>query len=322
MSTSPNIEAAAASGARGEIHPEVQKVLDLFDDLGVPDFYKGTPQQARRTFQGLRPDPETLPPVFDAVNRSIPVDGGVIDVRVYRPNNSARLPVMVWFHGGGWVFGDLNASELACREMCMQAGIVIVSVDYRLAPEHPFPVPLNDCIAATQWVLSNASELGVDTSRVAVGGDSAGGNLAACVAQFARDQGISLRQQILVYPVTQPSFDLQSYQDNASGYFLGRDSMRWFWDHYLADHSARNDPRASPLKGDLRSLPDAWVFTCGYDPLCDDGIAYAGALQAAGCTVASYHRDDSIHGVFGMMIEPGAEARREAAAVLARALHG
>ena len=295
-------------------------MLDLFEDLGVPDFYKGTPAQARATFAGLRPDPETLPAVHAVNDQPIPVGDQQIQVRVYRPSDDDNLPLMVWFHGGGWVFGDLNSSELACREMCMQSGTVIVSVDYRLAPEHPFPTPLDDCIAALNWAMDNSATLGVDTSRVAVGGDSAGGNLAACVAQHARDNGIALRSQLLVYPVTQPSLDLPSYINNATGYFLSRDSMRWFWDHYVADEAQRQLPRVSPLMGKLDGLAPSWVFTCGYDPLCDDGITYANALQAAGSDVTTYHRDDSIHGVFGMMIEPGAQARAEASRVLKTAL--
>ncbi|MGC1440766.1 MAG: alpha/beta hydrolase, partial [Burkholderiaceae bacterium] len=247
------------TGNRGVIHPEVQNVLDIFNDLKVPDFYKGSPEQARATFRGLRPDPSTLPPIHRVDNTIIPVNGADIALRIYRPDDSDNLPVLVWFHGGGWVFGDLDSGELACREMAAQAQCAIVNVDYRLAPEHQFPVALEDCIAATHWVIENAGKLSFDINRMAVGGDSAGGNLAASVAQHARDKGISLRKQLLIYPVTQSSFESASYQANATDYFLSLESMRWFWDNYLPDHSQRQDPRVSPLHGQLHGLAPAWI---------------------------------------------------------------
>lgn len=310
-----------STARRTGLHPEVQTVMQIFDELKVPDFYKGTPAQARTLFNGLRPDPSTLPDIHHCEELSIPVNHGELAVRIYRPNDSANLPVLMWFHGGGWVFGDLNASELACREMAMQAGCAIVSVDYRLAPEARFPAALEDCISAVHWVIANASKLSFDTSHLAVGGDSAGGNLAACVAQYARDQKIALAIQLLIYPVTQPTVDTPSYQKNAEGYFLSRDSMIWFWDHYVPEPGQRLDPRVSPIHGTLTDLAPTWIFTCGFDPLCDDGLLYADALQQAGVAVERYHRDDSIHGVFGMAISPGSEARSIAAQALRAALH-
>jgi acetyl esterase len=304
---------------REGLHPEVSKVMDIFEDLDIPNFYKTSPVQTRETFRGLRPDKDTLPVIHATEDLSIDVDGAAIALRVYRPNDSENLPVLVWYHGGGWVFGDLDSGELACREMSDKAGCVIVSVDYRLAPESLFPVALTDCIAATHWVIDNAQALGVDSSKLAVGGDSAGGNLAAGVAQYARDNQITLSMQALIYPVTQANFDTSSYQRNAEGYFLSRESMKWFFDHYAPDMAQRADPRLTPINGDLSNLAPAWVMTCAFDPLCDDGLMYADALEKAGSAVNRYHRDDSIHGVFGMAVAPGAEARATVASELKQA---
>ena len=300
------------------IEPEVA-FADIFDDMDIPNFYKTSPEQARATFRGLRPDKDTLPAIHEIEDLSIDDAGTPIGLRVYRPGDAANLPVMVWYHGGGWVFGDLDSGELACREMAVKANCVIVSVDYRLAPEARFPTALTDCIAATHWVIDNAPKLRVDISRLAVGGDSAGGNLAAGVAQYARDQKIDLAMQALIYPVTQSDFDTASYVRNADGYFLSRESMQWFFDHYAPDAAQRADPRLTPINGNLTNLAPAWVMTCAFDPLCDDGLMYAAALEKAGNSVQRYHRDDSIHGVFGMAVEPGTEARADVSAKLQQA---
>lgn len=302
---------------RGTLHPEVEKVLTLFEELRVPEFYKQTPEQARALFSGLRPDKDLLPAIHNREQLQIPVMDGNIDLRIYRPDDRENLPALMWFHGGGWVFGDLESGELACREIASQAECIVVSVDYRLAPEFRFPTALQDCIAATQWVLDNAKKLSIDSTRFAVGGDSAGGNLAAAVAQYARDEKIDLTHQVLVYPITQPDFDTPSYVANAEGYFLSRESMMWFWDHYVPDTTMREDPRVSPLLGNLNGLAPAWVLTCGFDPLCDDGIRYIEALSEVSVEVVGYHRDDAIHGVFGMAIDVGQEIR----SIAARALH-
>lgn len=308
------------SDSRGELHPEVEKVLGLFEEMEVPDFYKKTPEQARALFRGLRPDEDALPAIHHREDVTIDVDDGSIKLRIYRPDRVAKLPVLMWFHGGGWVFGDLDSGELACREICHQAGCVVVSVDYRLAPEFRFPVALDDCIRATHWVIEQSERLSVDPGRMAVGGDSAGGNLAASVAQYARDNGIQLKHQMLVYPVTQPDVNTDSYQRNAEGYFLSRESMIWFWDHYVPDQALRQDARVSPLKGRLEALAPAWILTCAFDPLCDDGRMYYESLVEAGVAADHCHRDDAIHGVFGMAIDVGAQIRSVAAKALSEAL--
>lgn len=319
MNTDTKTNTNTSSSGRGELHPEVKTVLDLFEELEVPDFYKKTPDQARELFRGLRPQEDALPPIHHREDMSIDVDGGSIKLRVYRPSDDAQLPVLMWFHGGGWVFGDLESGELACRELCDQANCVIVSVDYRLAPEHRFPVALDDCIRATEWVMQQAAQLSIDVERMAVGGDSAGGNLAAAVAQHARDGNIKLKHQLLVYPVTQASVDTQSYLQNAQGYFLSRESMIWFWDHYVPDVQQRQDVRVSPLNGRVDGLAPAWILTCAFDPLCDDGRMYAETLRTGGVEVAHHHRDDAIHGVFGMAIDVGAQIRTIAAKALREA---
>jgi len=304
---------------REGLHPEVSNVMDIFEEMDIHNFYKTSPEQARETFRALRPDKDTLPAIHHTEDLSIDIDGAAIALRVYRPNDSADLPVMVWYHGGGWVFGDLDSGELACREVAVKANCVIVSVDYRLAPEARFPIALTDCIAATHWVIDNARSLRVDASKLAVGGDSAGGNLAAAVAQYARDNQIAVSMQALIYPVTQANFDTPSYQRNAEGYFLSRESMQWFFDHYAPEMVQRSDPRLTPINGDLSNLAPAWVMTCAFDPLCDDGLMYANALEKAGVNVQRHHRDDSIHGVFGMAVAPGTEARADVAAKLKQA---
>jgi acetyl esterase len=200
----------------------------------------------------------------------------------------------------------------------------VVSVDYRLAPEHPYPAAPEDCYAATQWVAKNGSEIGIDVSRLAIGGDSAGGNLTAVTALMARDRGgPGLRFQLLVYPVTDYALDTPSYRENGEGYFLTRDMMRWFWQQYLADPSHADHPYASPLRAaDLANLPPALCITAGYDPLRDEGEAYAERLRAAGVAARTSRYEGMFHGFFGMaaQIDAARKAVAEAAAALRSAL--
>ncbi|MFB6296440.1 MAG: alpha/beta hydrolase [Halobacteriales archaeon] len=233
---------------------------------------------------------------------------------MYTPEGEGPFPVLTFYHGGGWVIGTLDTHEPICRALAGAADCVVVSVDYRLAPEHPFPAALEDCYAATRWVSDNAATLHADPDRVAVGGDSAGGNLAAAVAQACRDHGgPELVHQLLVYPVTDHAFDTDSYAENAEGYFLTRADMEWFWDHYLDSRFDGNNPYASPLRArDLGGLPPASVVTAGFDPLRDEGIAYAKRLDAAGVAVEHHHYDGAIHGFFGMLVEPEIPQARDA----------
>ncbi len=317
------------TAARPPLRDECQGLLDKLIELEIPDFPDMTPERAREIFVFLRVAPDHLPDVGSITEQTVPGPNGEgdIPVRIYRPADSETssdepLPVMVWFHGGGWVLGDLETGDLPCRAMCRDAQCVIVSVDYRLAPENPFPAAFEDCMAVTEWVLANTEELDVDAARVAVGGDSAGGNLAACVAIEATRQGLGLTHQHLVYPVIAPDYSTPSYSENASGYFLTTRGMEWFWDQYTTpdDH---NDPCVVPTAAtgtELAShLPPAYVFTAGYDPLRDEGRAYAETLAKVGVPVEEAHLDDVIHGVFGMTLACGDEARAASSAALRRA---
>jgi acetyl esterase/lipase len=227
------------------------------------------------------------PPVRTVVDRSIDGPGGPLTLRLYLPpGEPARpLPTLLYLHGGGWVIGDLETHDGLCRHLANAAGAVVVSVDYRLAPEHPFPASGEDAYAATRWVAANAAVIGGDAKRIAVGGDSAGGNLAAVVSLMARDRGgPRLVFQLLVYPVTDtPSANTTSYRENAEGYFLTAKTMHWFWNHYCGKNPDLSDPYLCPLRAkDLKRLPPALVITAEFDPLRDEGEAYTAHLREAG----------------------------------------
>ena len=248
-------------------------------------------------------------------------DADGVPARVYRPSPDPDLPVFVVFHGGGWVIGSAAEFDVIARQLANASNAIVVSVDYRLAPEHPYPAPLDDCWRALQWTAAHAAELGGDATRLAVGGDSAGGNLAAVCAQRARDAGgPALALQVLVYPVCDCDFDTASYVANAEGYLLEREEMQWFFDCYTegGKHDAR-DPSISPRRAaDLHGLPPALVLTAEYDPLCDEGEAYAAQLRGAGVPVEQRRYDGLIHGFFGLS---GAfDAGREAVELVGTAL--
>ena len=266
--------------------------------------------------------PEEVARVDDRV---LPVVEHDVPVRVYTPveADGVDAPLLLWLHGGGWVIGDLDTADATARSLAKRSGAVVVSVDYRLAPEHRAPAALDDCQAALTWCLENAELLGIDPTKVAVGGDSAGGNLAAALCQRVRDEfGPQLAFQLLVYPVTDCTMDHPSYAENAEGYFLTRDTMRWFIGHYLGDLDPK-DPSVSPLHAaDLSGLPPALVITAEMDPLRDEGEAYAAALREAGTPAELIRYDGMIHGFVGMaaMIDDGQEALDVAAGALRAAL--
>lgn len=260
-------------------------------------------------------------------DRSFDGPAGRIPVRIYWPEEGdGALPVLVYFHGGGFVLCDLDTHDGTCRSLCNGAGCVVVSIDYRLAPEHPYPAAPEDCLAAVEWVVANAADLSVDASRLGVGGDSAGGNLAAVVSQMARDRGgPSIRFQLLVYPVADCDFSTASYADNAEGYFLTQGMMRWFWEQYLTDPSEAAEPYASPLRAtDLCGLPPALCITAEFDPLRDEGEAYAARLRKAGVAVTATRYDGLFHGFFGMQafLDGAKRAVAEASAALRAGLDG
>ena len=228
----------------------------------------------------------------------VPVEGGEIPIRVYHPADVDDLPVLVYFHGGGWVLGNIDTHDGYCRALAAGAGIKVVSVDYRLAPEHKFPTAPEDCYAATCWIIENAKNFGGDPQRVAVGGDSAGGNLATVVALLARDRsGPDLAFQLLNYPITDYHLETPSYRENAEGYGLSKDTMAWFWDHYLETPEDGANPYASPLRAEsLAGMPPALVVTAEYDPLRVEGEAYASRLGKEGGATELVRYDGMIHG--------------------------
>lgn len=241
-------------------------------------------------------------PVAAVEDRDLPTSAGPLRARVYRPVTTGEaLPIVAYFHGGGWVIMGIETHDGICRRLANASGALVVSIEYRLAPEHPFPAPLEDCDAATRWLAEHGGELGGDPARMAVAGDSAGGNLAAGVALRAQATGPPLRGQVLVYPVCDAACDTESYRANGEAYLLTAETMAWFWGCYLGPGGDPADPLASPLRaGDLAGLPAALVITAEYDPLRDEGEAYARRLEAAGVPVDRRRFDGVIHGFLGM----------------------
>ncbi len=307
------------------VDPGLKVVLDMLAQNTGPKLHELDPVAARAFFDGMQlPAPEVqLAAVEDRV---IPGPAGEIPVRVYKPELERPLPTLVFFHGGGWVIGSLDSHDGTCRELARKVACAVVSVDYRLAPEHPYPSAAEDCYAATCWVSEHGTELGVDSSRLAIGGDSAGGNLAAVVAQMARDRGgAALAFQLLIYPVTDSDFSRASYQENAEGYLLETAAMRWFWDHYVPDPAQRREPYCAPLRAaDLSGLPPALVLTAELDPLRDEGEAYGRRLAAAGVPVTVTRYAGMIHGFFGMgmLVEGARQAVAQASEALRLAFEG
>jgi len=283
------------------LHPQAEKLLSLLQGSLPRDPAALSPATLRAGYRALVAG-RSGPPVAHVENQRIPGPLGEIPVRLYRSRSSGTLPLLVFLHGGGFVVCDLDTHDPLCRLLANAADCAVLSVDYRLAPEDKFPAAPEDCYAATCWAAENARALGVDPSRIAVGGDSAGGNLAAVVAQQARDRsGPSLAHQLLIYPVTHHAFDTPSYHENAEGYFLTRGMMQWFWNHYLEKPEQGRDPLASPLVAkDVSDLAPATVITAEFDPLRDEGEAYAERLRAAGVPVALQRYDGMFHGFFAM----------------------
>lgn len=309
------------------LHPDARKLLDLIEQSGIPPTFKLSPEEARSFYRERRRFTQPDAPAVDEV-RELSADGpdGPIPLRLYRPApaSAGALPVLVYFHGGGWVIGDLDTHDVLCRQLAVGSGCAVVAVDYRMGPEHRFPAAVDDCLAATQWVARNAASLGIDASRLAVGGDSAGGNLAAVVAIAARDGGgPAIAWQLLIYPATDQRRIAPSHTTNAQGYLLTADSMRWYHDHYIDDTKHDLDWRASPLLcEDLSGLPPSLVLTAGYDPLRDEGIQYAQRLTEAGSRATHLSFERQIHGFIpmGRAIDEANEAVALCAAALKRAL--
>ncbi len=311
------------------IHPQAQALIDLIAQRGLPAMQDLAPAEARHFYRERRaltqPEP---PPVAEIAELSAEGPHGPIPLRLYRPtqrsDDPAPMPVLVYFHGGGWTIGDLDTHDVLCRELANASRCAVVSVDYRMGPEHRFPAAVDDCLAATSWVRRHAEALGVDASRLAVGGDSAGGNLAAAVALLARDAGdLPIAWQLLIYPATDMRCVHESHTTNGRGYLLESATIAYYRDNYIADPAHYADWRASPLlHADLAGLPPSLVLTAGFDPLRDEGRDYADALVAAGNQASYLCFDRQIHGfiTMGKVIDEANTAVSICAAELARAL--
>ena len=294
------------------VDPHLAGVLTMLEQSGAPPLYAGTPESGRAFYLSLTRDartPEQVLPVGSVEDRTVPGAEGDLGARVYRPEEDGPLPTVVFFHGGGWVIGDLDTHDNMAREICRGARAVVVAVDYRLAPEHPFPAAAEDAVASARWVAQHLDEFGGD-GRLALAGDSAGGNLAAVVAQVLRDDGTPMTGQLLVYPAVDAEGEYPSRVDNAKGYFLEKDTMDWFYGHYAGAWDDAKDARLSPLHhADLSGLPPAVVVTAEFDPLRDEGEAYGKALEAAGVHAEVRRYDGMIHGFYDMgALSPAARA--------------
>ncbi len=287
------------------LHPQARALLHLIEEKGVPPTHTLSPKDARAFYRDRRtftqPEPAEVAEVRDL---RCPGPLGEIALRLYRPAGSqpsAMLPVLVYFHGGGFVIGDLDTHDSLCRQLANASGCAVVAVDYRMGPEHRFPAASDDSVAATRWIHANAAELHLDAGRLAVGGDSAGGNLAAVVALALRDTGgPAIAMQLLIYPATDQRFATLAHVTNGQGYLLTRDTIAYFHDHYF-DRKDDLDWRASPLlHPDLSKLPPALVLTAGFDPLRDDGMVYAQRLTESGVRTTLVDFPRQIHGFITM----------------------
>ncbi|MSR15474.1 MAG: alpha/beta hydrolase [Gammaproteobacteria bacterium] len=292
---------------------ESEAVVRSLAKANLPPLDSLSPAEGRTLFgAAFKTKVEDQVPVVRVENTTIPVAGGSLRARLYAPASTQALPALVHFHGGGWVLMDLDTHDGGCREICNANGVVVVSVEYRKAPEFKAPIPAEDCYAALCWVAANAASLGIDVTRLGVIGDSAGGNLAAVVAQMARDrQGPKLKCQVLTYPAVDATMSSASIKENATAPMLGEREMTWFWGLYIDGSTlARNDPRVSPLfASDLVGLPPAFVSTAEYDPLRDEGEAYAEKLKAAGVPVECKRYNGVFHG-FALMGKVVPEGRQ------------
>jgi acetyl esterase len=284
------------------LDPQVIKILKEAEALGLPAYQDLSPTEARKQMLDQAPPLQPNLSVKKVVDRKIPGPEGGIPIRLYYPAGDAPFPVLVYFHGGGWVIGDLDTHHGFCHALAKTSGCLVVAVDYRLAPEHRYPAAVEDAYAATRWVAENSGLIQADPERFAVCGDSAGGHLAAVVSMMARDRkGPRIDLQILIYPITDCSFDTPSYEENQEGYMLSRDLMKWFWNHFINDEREADDPYVSPLRAkNLGDLPRALILTAEYDPLRDEGEAYGKKLQEAGVNVTLTRYPGMIHAFIRM----------------------
>ena len=308
------------------LDPQARALLDLIEASGLPAIHTLDASEARHVYRERRTYSQPEPPAVAEV-RELAADGpaGAIPLRLFRPQGPQaghRLPALVYYHGGGWTIGDLDTHDTLCRQLANASRCTVISVDYRMGPEHRFPAAVDDCVAATRWVHAHAGELGIDATRLAVGGDSAGGTLAAACAIHARDQGWPLALQLLIYPGTSPDQRTDSHERYASGYILDAPTIQWFFGNYLRGDEDRQDWRFAPLVAeDLRGLAPAWIAAAEYDPLRDEDFAYAQRLREAGVPVECVEYPGMIHAFFqhGGFVPAARRAHEDAGAALRRA---
>jgi acetyl esterase/lipase len=299
--TGPNGAEQCNDGEIVRLQPDVRLVLNMLAEMNLPPIESMGAEGARAFLTQFNKGRPAGRPVGEIVDGTLQGADGPLPYRLYRPATPGPHPIVVYFHGGGWVLGDEQSDDPFCRDMCRRTGMIFVSVGYRHAPDHRFPAAAEDGYAATRWIAEHATELGGQTGPVTVAGWSAGGNIAAVTCQLARDRGgPEISGQLLLCPVTDCTFDRPSYHDNAAGYFLTRPLMYWFWDLYCSP-ADRTDPRVSPLRGKLEGLPPAFVVTCEFDPLRDEGVAYAEALAATGVPVEQLKARGHFHSSFVMV---------------------
>jgi acetyl esterase len=300
------------------LDPQLAPLIEELD-AGFPPVHTMTGALARATIRSRFVPPVRPEPVAQIVDDTVPGPGGDIPVRVYRPLGEG-LPILVYAHGGGFVFCDLDSHDGLCRAIANHVPAVVISVAYRLAPEDRWPNAAEDVYTVAQWAADNADTIGADAGRVVVGGDSAGGNLAAVTAVMARDRGgPRIAAQLLIYPVIAADFDTESYRLFGKGFYNPKPALQWYWDQYVPAPADRDHPYASPLRANLAGLPPAVIVIAGHDPLRDEGIAYADALEAAGVLTARCFFEGGIHGFMTMpMLDIAQQARRQACRELAQ----
>ena len=299
------------------LHPQASAIIDAMAALGGKPIEESTPGEFREMYASRRmPSTEPVHEIRD-------VSAGGVPSRLYRPSAASNLGLLVYYHGGGWVIGDVDSHDAICRSLANRMGHAVLSVDYRLAPEHPYPAAVEDALCSLRWAHDNASELGVDASRIAVGGDSAGGNLAAIVAQ---QRPVPVRFQMLIYPATDMTMSMKSHDENVAGPVLTRAAMDWFIGHYMPAGADKNDPLASPLHAPdslLAGTPPALIITAEYDPLRDEGEAYGRRLISNGTPASIVRFNGQFHSFFGMLglLDDAETAHAIAAAATAKALN-
>ena len=282
--------------------PEIRAFLEAGAAAGLPQVWEAPIEVIRRSRQSQTAFTGPVEKVAEVINTFIPGPTADLPIRIYRPTTATNAPAIIYLHGGGWVLNFLDIYDASLSRLANQTGATIISVHYQKAPEHPFPIPFDDCYATLLWVIKNAKSLQIDKDRIGVAGDSAGGNLASAVALKARDNGIALAFQLLVYPANDRNFDTASYKEHATGYGLTTQAMEWFWDQYLQGDTHDQNPYAIPQRAKVFSaLAPAIIITAQYDPLLSDSEKYAEALRNAGVTVQYREYEGMIHGFYSNM---------------------